>query len=178
MSQGEGGLLGFLKKNAAFSNGGTPSSHRNSDFKSGNYVQNNHSFNESHRNPNQYQAGNRRDNSYEDNKSSLTFGNQTNYGYSGGNYQGRGNGRFQDDRQSISSFQSDSGSIRTTTTSFESARGEAESCLNNLSEVIKSNIHEIDRKMDSFNQDILKQLKDHSDLFRKKIVFMIDEVFR
>ena len=70
--------------------------------------------------------------------------------------------RPQDDLESIKSFPSDAGSNRTTSTNFDNARSEAEYCINNLSSVIKKGIHDIDRKMDSFNQDVLKQLKQHS----------------
>ena len=36
----------------------------------------------------------------------------------------------------------------------------------------------IDMKMDSFNKDVLRQLSQHAETFRRRVTVMIDEVIR
>lgn len=65
------------------------------------------------------QRNNNNNNNFNDKRSMMTFGdNKQQNHYQGNQYEGKVFGKKQDDLQSMKSFQSDTGSIRTTSTNF------------------------------------------------------------
>jgi hypothetical protein len=147
MNNNDGSLLSFLKKNAAYSSG-IPSSKKDSE--SGSF----HTFNE--RNPavsapyqsyfNQPSPVTRQDNSFYGGRDNYGAGNRGNEYIRVEESSGRTMGRLDEDMHSLKSYISNT-SNRTTSSGFESARGEAVGCLNNLSETIRKEISTIDHKL-------------------------------
>lgn len=46
--------------------------------------------------------------------------------------------------------------------------------LENLSDVVRKEINNIDYKLESFNKDVLRQLKEHTETYKKRVVWIID----
>ena len=74
----------------------------------------------------------------------------------------------------MKSYQSGTSSLRSSSSGFESARTEAVDILDNLSDVVRKEINNIDYKLESFNKDVLRQLKEHTETYKKRVVWIID----
>lgn len=44
--------------------------------------------------------------------------------------------------------------------------------------MVRKEINNIDYKLESFNKDVLRQLKEHTETYKKRVVWIIDEAFR
>jgi len=43
---------------------------------------------------------------------------------------------------------------------------------------MRKEINNIDHKLESFNKDVLRQLREHAETFRKRVTWMVEEAFR
>jgi hypothetical protein len=82
--------------------------------------------------------------------------------------------KIRDNRSITSSFTNSSHA----STSFESARIEAAECLDNLSREIQSEMKNIDRRIESFTNGLMKALTDHFKNVRDQMYKMVDMVIK
>lgn len=82
--------------------------------------------------------------------------------------------KLRDNRSITSSFTSSSHA----STTFESARMEAAECLDNLSREIKSEMSNIDRRIENFTNGLMKTLTDHFKNVRDQMYKMVDMVIK